>query len=96
MQTLDDPTTRNNPRTSRIKTLIKRRSREETQKKLRAGSPGAIQYAARSRVKDTARSLDDVTDDGGPRWMLQMVVLSRDSDAYSDIRVIGQAIVSIE
>lgn len=35
-------------------------------------------------------------------WMVlrvmlpQMVVLSRDSDAYSDIRVIGQAIVSIE
>lgn len=49
-----------------------------------------------SRVKDAARSLDDITDDGGPRWMLQMVVLSRDSDAYSDIRVIGQAIVSIE
>lgn len=67
-------------------------------KKVRAAtrSPSAIQYAAGSRVKDAARSLDDVTDDGGPRWMPQMVVLSRDSDAYSDIRVIGQAIVSIE
>lgn len=35
-------------------------------------------------------------------WMMlrtmvpQMVVLSRVSDAYSDIRVIGQAIMSIE
>jgi hypothetical protein len=28
-------------------------------------------------------------------WMLQMVVLSRDSDAHSDTRVIGQAIASV-
>lgn len=37
-------------------------------KKEAQGSLGVIQYAARSRVKDTARSLDDVTDDGGPRY----------------------------
>lgn len=48
-----------------------------------AGSPGATQSAARSRVKD-AGSLDDVTDDGGPamgcsRWWcyLETLMLTR-------------------